>query len=38
MLALEPRSGFMPLSHVAGARLCTPPIIAAFCRLPNEVT
>ncbi len=32
------RSGFIPLNQVAGARLCTPPTIALFCRLPNEVT
>ena len=32
------RSGLTPLSQVAGARLCTPPIIALFSRLPNEVT
>ena len=28
----------MPLNQVAGARLCTPPTIAWFCRFPNEVT
>ena len=39
MLALaDPLSGRVPLSHVAGARLWTPPTIALFCRLPNEVT
>ena len=31
-------SGLVPLNHVAGARLWTPPTIAWFCRLPNEVT
>jgi hypothetical protein len=31
-------SGRVALSHVAGARLCTPPTIAWFCRLPNDVT
>jgi aryl-alcohol dehydrogenase-like predicted oxidoreductase len=31
-------SGRVPLSQVAGARLCTPPTIARFSRLPNEVT
>ena len=34
----ELRSGLVPLSHVAGARLCTPPTIAWFCRFPNDVT
>ena len=39
MLALaDPRSGRWPLSQVAGAKPCTPPTIAWFCRLPNEVT
>ena len=32
------RSGLTPLSQVAGAKLCTPPTIAWFSRLPNEVT
>ena len=39
MLALtEPLSGRCALSHVAGAKPCTPPTIAWLDRLPNEVT
>ena len=34
----DPLSGRIPLSQVAGARLWTPPIMARFSRLPNEVT
>ena len=39
MCALGPPvSGRVALSHVAGLKVCTEPAVAAFSRLPKDVT